>query len=62
MKLNWKVIVSFWGALLMINGVFMFFAILPGVLMHNDSGWKALLISGVINIFIPQERQLRACD
>ena len=52
MKLNWKVIVSIWGALLMINGVLMFFAILPGVLMHNDSVWKALLISGVINIFI----------
>jgi uncharacterized membrane protein HdeD (DUF308 family) len=52
MKLNWKVIVSFWGALLMLNGVFMFIAIIPGVLMHNDFGWKALLISGVINIFI----------
>lgn len=58
MKLNWKVIVSFWGALLMINGVFMFFAIIPGVLMHNDSGWKALLISGVINIFIGGLMQL----
>ena len=58
MKLNWKVIVSFWGALLMLNGVFMFIAIIPGVLMHNDFGWKALLISGVINIFIGGLMQL----
>lgn len=58
MKLNWKVVVSFWGSLLMINGVFMFFAILPGVLMHNDSGWKALLVSGVVNIFIGGLMQL----
>ena len=50
MRLNWKVIVSFWGALLMINGVFMFLAIIPGVLMHNDFGWKALLIAGVANV------------
>jgi trk system potassium uptake protein TrkH len=50
MKINWKVIASFWGALLGINGVFMFFAIIPGVFMHNDSGWKALLISGVASI------------
>ena len=52
MKINWKVIASFWGALLMINGIFMFFAIIPGVFMHNDKGWKALLISGVASIFI----------
>lgn len=50
MRLNWKVIVSFWGALLMINGVFMFLAIIPGILMHNDFGWKALLIAGVANV------------
>jgi trk system potassium uptake protein TrkH len=50
MKINWKVIASFWGALLGINGVFMFFAIIPGVFMNNDFGWKALLISGVASI------------
>lgn len=52
MKINWKVIASFWGALLGLNGVFMFFAIIPGVFMNNDFGWKALLISGVASMFI----------
>ena len=50
MKLNWKVITSFWGALLIINGIFMLFAIVAGVFLHNDYGWKALLISGSISI------------
>ena len=52
MKINWKVIASFWGALLGLNGVFMFFAIIPGVFMHNDLGWKALLISGLASMFV----------
>lgn len=50
MKLNWKVITSFWGALLVINGVFMMFAIISGVTLHNDDGWKALVVSGGVSI------------
>lgn len=60
MKFNWKVIASFWGALLIINGVFMLLAILPGFLMHADSGWKALLISGGFTIFVGALMQLYA--
>ncbi len=52
MKFNWKLITSFWGYLLIINGVFMTFAIAPGLFMHNDFGWKALLISGGISAFV----------
>lgn len=47
-----EIIVSFWGALLFINGVFMFFAIIPGLFLHNDIGWKALVIAGCLSIFI----------
>lgn len=46
MRFNWKVITSFWGALLVINGLFMMSAIIPGLLMNDEFGWKALLISG----------------
>lgn len=60
MKINWKVIASFWGAMLMINGVFMFFAIIPGVFMDNDKGWKALLVSGLASIFVGGLMQLYA--
>lgn len=52
MKLNWKVIVSFWGSLLIINGIFMLFAIIPGIFLDNDFGWKALIISGIISAFV----------
>jgi len=52
MKFNWKLIISFWGYLLIINGVFMTFAIIPGIMMHNDFGWKSLLISGGISAFV----------
>lgn len=52
MKLNWKVIVSFWGSLLIINGIFMLFAIIPGIFLDNDYGWKALLVSGSASAFV----------
>ncbi|MCB9255537.1 MAG: TrkH family potassium uptake protein [Chitinophagales bacterium] len=52
MKTNWKVIVSFWGALLGLNGVFMLLAIIPGILASDEHGWKALLVSGFASMVL----------
>ncbi|NNC96119.1 MAG: TrkH family potassium uptake protein [Chitinophagales bacterium] len=49
MKLNLRLILSFIGLLLVLNGIFMFLCI-PYSLYYHDGDLHALLISGAINI------------
>lgn len=50
-EFNRKIIGRFLGFLLIGNGLFMFLAIIPGAI-YNDTGWRPLLISGMLSAFI----------
>jgi trk system potassium uptake protein len=50
-EINWKIIGRFMGLLLLGNGILMFLAIIPGAI-YQDEGWRALMISGTLTLFI----------
>lgn len=51
MNLNFKIVISILGLLIMLNGAFMLLC-LPVSLYYNDGDWYAILVSGLITITI----------
>ena len=51
MNVNFKIVISILGLLIMMNGAFMLLC-LPVSLYYNDGHWYAILISGLVTLVI----------